>query len=150
MSIATNKKAFHDYSIEDKYEAGIVLEGWEVKSIRANKVQLRDSYVKIKNGEVWLLGCHITPLISTSTHVNADPMRFKKLLLNAKEISRLIGKVDQKGYTLLALDLHYIKGIVKVSIALAKGKKDYDKRRIEKEKEQKRESQIIIKKLKRL
>lgn len=150
MSITTNKKAFHDYFIEERYEAGMVLEGWEVKSIREGKVQLRDSYVKIKDGEVWLLGCQISPLISASTHIHTDTIRVKKLLLNQREINRLIGKVEQKGNTLIVLDLHFTKGKVKANVALAKGKKEYDKRHVEKEREQKREAQTAIKKLKRM
>ncbi|MFN8769518.1 MAG: SsrA-binding protein SmpB [Neisseriaceae bacterium] len=150
MSITTNKKALFDYYIEERYEAGIVLEGWEVKAIRAGKVQLRDSYVKIKNGEVWLLGCQISPLISASTHKYTDTSRIKKLLLNNKEINRLIGKVEQKGNTIVVLDLHFSKGKIKANVALAKGKKEYDKRHVEKEREQKREASIAIKKLKRL
>jgi SsrA-binding protein len=150
MSITTNKKALHDYFVEERYEAGMVLEGWEVKAIREGKVQLRDSYVKIKNGEMWLLGCQITPLISASTHIHTDIGRVKKLLLNAREINRLIGKVEQSGYTLIVLDLHYSKGKVKASVALAKGKKDYDKRHVEKERELKKEAQQALKKLRRV
>lgn len=150
MSISNNRKAFHDYFIEDKFEAGVVLEGWEVKAIREGRVQLRDSYVKIKDGEIWLLGCHISPLISASTHINADPDRTKKLLLNKSEIDKLIGKVEQKGYSLLALDLHYKRGMVKAEIALAKGKKLHDKRASEKEKEHKKEERQALKSFKRL
>ena len=150
MSIANNKKALHDYFIEERYEAGIVLEGWEVKAIREGKVQLRDSYVKIKNGEMWLLGCQITPLISASTHIHTDTTRVKKLLLNAREINRLIGKVEQKGNTIIVLDLHYSKGKIKASVALAKGKKDYDKRHVEKERELQKEAQHALKKMRRL
>lgn len=150
MSITTNKKAFHDYYIEERYEAGVVLEGWEVKAIRSGKVQLRDSYVKIKDGEVWLLGCQISPLISASTHIHTDTTRVKKLLLNNKEINRLIGKVEQKGHTIIVLDLHFSKGKVKASVALAKGKKEYDKRLVEKEREQKKEASQAIKKLRRM
>lgn len=150
MSISNNRKAFHDYFIEDRFEAGLVLEGWEVKAIREGRVQIRDSYVKIKDGAVWLLGCHVSPLISTSTHINADPDRIKKLLLNQKEIDKLIGKVEQKGYSLLALDLHYKRGMVKAEIALAKGKKLHDKRATEKEKEHKKEERQALKSFKRL
>lgn len=150
MSISNNRKALHDYFIEDKYEAGIVLEGWEIKAIREGKVQLRDSYVKIKGGEIWLLGCHISPLISASTHVHPDSARVKKLLLNKAEIKKLIGKVEQKGYSIIALNLHFKKGKVKVDIALAKGKKLYDKRKVEKEKELNREKDAVIKQYKRL
>lgn len=150
MSIITNKKAFHDYFIEEKFEAGIVLEGWEVKAIRAGKGQLKDSYVKIKNGEVWLLGFDVNPMISTSTHVRADSSRLKKLLLHRTEIDRLIGKVEQKGFSLIALNLHYSKGKVKADIALAKGKKLHDKRATEKEQEGKREVAKALKEYKRL
>ena len=150
MSISNNRKAFHDYFIEDKFEAGIVLEGWEIKAIREGRAQLKDSYVKIKDGAVWLLGCHISPLISTSTHIIADPSRIKKLLLHSREIDKLIGKVEQRGYSLVALDLHYKKGLVKVDIALAKGKKLHDKRATEKEKESKKEERQAIKAVKRL
>lgn len=150
MSIITNKKAFHDYFIEEKFEAGVVLEGWEVKAIRAGKGQLKDSYVKIKNGEVWLLGFDVNPMISTSTHVRADSARLKKLLLHRTEIDRLIGKVEQKGFSLIALNLHYSKGRVKADIALAKGKKLHDKRATEKEQEGKREVAKAIKEYKRL
>ncbi len=133
MSIVNNRKALHDYFIEDKFEAGVVLEGWEVKSIREGKVQLKDSYVKIKNGEIWLIGCHVSASISTCTHVLADSDRIKKLLLNKHEINKLIGKVDQKGYSIVALNLHYSKGRVKADIALAKGKQLHDKRATEKD-----------------
>ncbi len=150
MNISNNKKALHDYFIEDKYEAGIVLEGWEIKAIREGKVQLRDSYIKIKNGEIWLLGCHISPLISASSHVHPDANRVRKLLLNKAEINKLIGKVEQKGYSIIALNLHFKKGRVKVEIALAKGKKQYDKRKTEKEKELNREKMAVIKQYKRL
>lgn len=149
-NIANNKKALHDYFIEDRYEAGMVLEGWEVKAIREGRVQLKDSYVKIKDGEMWLLGCHIAALNSASTHVNPDTERVKKLLLNKREIDKLIGKVEQKGFSLIALNLHYSKGRVKAEIALAKGKKMYDKRTVEKEKELNREKAQMVKQYKRL
>ncbi len=150
MSIITNKKAFHDFFIEEKFEAGVVLEGWEVKAIREGKGQLKDSYVKIKNHEVWLLGFNVTPMISASTHVRPDSMRLKKLLLHRREIDRMIGKVEQRGYSLIALDLHYKKGKVKAEIALAKGKKLHDKRATEKEREGKKETARAIKEYKRL
>lgn len=150
MSILVNKKAFHDYFIEEKFEAGIVLEGWEVKAIRAGKGQLKDSYVKIKDNEVWLLGFNVSPMISASTHVRPDAARLKKLLLHRTEIDRLIGKVEQKGFSLIALNLHYTKGKVKADIALAKGKKLHDKRATEKEQEGKREVAKAIKEYKRL
>ena len=150
MSISNNRKAFHDYFIEDKFEAGMVLEGWEVKAIREGRVQLKDSYVKIKDGALWILGCHISPLISTSTHIKTDPYRIKKLLLHKREINKLIGKVEQRGYSLVAIDLHYKKGMVKAEIALAKGKKLYDKRATEKEKDAKNEEKQALKSLKRM
>ena len=144
MSIVQNKKAFHDYFIEEKYEAGIALEGWEVKAIRGNRVQLKESYVIIQRGEIYLLGCHISPLGSTSTHVSLDNVRTRKLLLKGEEIAKLIGKVERSGYTLVPLDLHYKKGFVKCEIGLAKGKKQYDKRAVEKEKDRKREQTRIL------
>lgn len=150
MSISSNRKAFHDYFIEDKYEAGIVLEGWEVKAIRAGRVQLNDSYVRIKDGAIWLFGCHISPLISTSSHITADPNRIKKLLLHRKEINKLIGRVEQKGYSMVALNLHYKSGMVKAEIALAKGKKLHDKRATLKEKELNQEKAQALKNYKRL
>lgn len=150
MSIITNKKAFHDFFIDEKFEAGIVLEGWEVSAIRAGRGQLKDSYVKIKNNEIWLLGFNITPMLTASTHVHPDAMRLKKLLLNRREIDRLIGKVEQKGFSIIALDLHYKKGKVKAEIALAKGKKLHDKRATEKEREGKRETANALKEFKRI
>ena len=149
MSIIRNKKAFHDYSIEETIEAGIVLEGWEVKAIREGKGQLKDSYVKIKGDEVWLLGFTVTPMLSASTHVNPDSARIKKLLMNRREIDRLIGKVEQKGYSLIAIDRHYKNGRVKAEIALAKGKKLHDKRATEKEQDSKKEVAKAIKDFKR-
>ena len=142
--IANNKKAYHDYFIEEKYEAGIVLSGWEVKAIRAGRVQLKDTYVIVRDGELWLLGGHISPLLSASTHVNPDPTRTRKLLLKADEISRLIGKVEQRGFTLVPLDLHYTRGKIKCEIALARGKAEYDKRHAEKDREWQREKQRVI------
>src|SRR5689334_19140346 len=128
MSITDNRKALHDYFIEERYEAGLVLEGWEVKAIRAGRIQLKESYINWKNGAFWLVGCHITPLLSASTHVNPDPTRPRKLLLNQAEINKLIGKVERAGYTLVPLDLHYLKGRIKANVGLAKGKKQHDKR----------------------
>src|SRR6267143_6868158 len=144
MSIAQNRKAFHEYFIEQKYEAGIALEGWEVKAIRAGRVQLKEAYVIVSNEEIFLIGAHISPLEAASTHVQADPVRTRKLLLHAEEIRRLIGKVDRAGYTLVPLDLHYLRGRVKINIGLAKGKKQYDKRAAEKEKEWNREKQRLL------
>src|SRR5450631_2630563 len=110
MSIVDNKKAFHDYFIEERFEAGVVLEGWEVKAIRAGRAQLKEGYVIVRDGEIFLFGAHISPLLAASTHVHPDPVRTRKLLLNKAEISRLIGKVERAGYTLVPLDLHYSKG----------------------------------------
>lgn len=144
MSIAENKKAFHDYFIEERYEAGLVLEGWEVKAIRAGRVQLKESYVVLKNGAVWLIGCHISPLATASTHIKPDPTRSRKLLLHAEEIKRLIGKVERAGYTLVPLNMHYAKGRIKLDIGLARGKKEHDKRATEKDREWQREKQRIM------
>lgn len=141
MSIAQNKKAFHEYFIEDKYEAGLMLAGWEVKAIRASRVQLKEAYVVIKNGEVFLIGAHISPLATASNHVHPDATRSRKLLLHAEEISKLIGKVERAGYTLVPLDMHYKRGRIKLEIGLAKGKKQHDKRQSAKERETDREVQ---------
>jgi len=145
MSIVENRKALHDYFIEERYEAGLALAGWEVKAIRAGRAQLKEAYVIVRNGEVYLIGAHITPLTAASTHVNADPTRSRKLLLHAEEIRRLIGKVERAGYTLVPLNLHYSGGRVKLNIGLARGKKQYDKREAEKNKEWQREQQRLIK-----
>jgi len=144
MSIANNRKAWHDYFIEEKFEAGIALEGWEVKAIRAGKSQLRDAYVIVRGGELWLLGCHVTPLPTASTHIQPDPTRTRKLLMHAREIHRLIGAVERAGYTLVPLDLHYAKGRIKLEIGLAKGKKQHDKRESEKERDWQRERQRLM------
>lgn len=144
MSITANKKAFHDYFIEEKYEAGVVLSGWEVKAIRANRVQIKEAYVLIKGGEMWIIGMHIMALNSASTHVNPDPTRTRKLLLHAEQISKLIGKVERAGYTLVPIDLHFNKGRIKVEIGLAKGKKQHDKRDAEKERDWEREKQQLV------
>lgn len=144
MSIIHNKKAFHDYFIEEKYEAGIVLEGWEVKAIRAGRVQLKEAYIIIRNGELYLIGCHISPLKTASTHILPDPVRTRKLLLHLEEIKRLIGKIERVGYTLIPLDMHYKTGRIKLEIGLAKGKKQHDKRETEKQKEWERERQRLI------
>jgi len=145
MTIVDNKKAFHDYFIEERFEAGIVLEGWEVKSIRAGRVQLKEAYVIVRQGEVFLFGSHISPLPTASTHVNPDPVRTRKLLLNGDEIKKLIGKVERAGYTLVPLNLHYTKGRIKCEIGLAKGKKQHDKRESEKQRDWQREQQSIMK-----
>ena len=139
MSIVDNKKAFHDYFIEERYEAGMVLEGWEVKSIRAGRAQLKEAYVIIRNAEIFLFGAHISPLPTASTHVSPDPVRTRKLLLKSEEIKRLIGKVERAGYTLLPLNLHYQRGRIKCEVGLAKGKKQHDKRDTERDRDAKRE-----------
>ena len=144
MSIAQNKKAFHDYFIEEKYEAGIVLEGWEVKAIRDNRANIKEAYVIIQHGEVYLIGCHVTPLGAASTHIRPDAIRTRKLLLHNEEIAKLIGTVERAGYTLVPLDLHFKDGRVKVQIGLAKGKKQYDKRDAEKERDWERERGRIV------
>lgn len=145
MSIADNKKAFHDYFIEERYEAGIALEGWEVKAIRAARAQLKEAYVVIRNAELVLIGAHISPLATASTHITPDPVRTRKLLLHAAEISKLIGKVERAGYTLVPLNLHYAGGRIKLEIGLAKGKKQHDKRETEKERQWQREKQRLVK-----
>ncbi len=145
MSIVQNKKATHDYFIEERYEAGLVLEGWEVKSIRAGKAQIKEAYVILKNDAFWLLGSHITPLLSASSHVHPDATRTRKLLLKQNEINKLIGLVERSGYTLVPLDLHYSRGRIKANIGLARGKKQHDKRESEKEREWQRERQRIMK-----
>lgn len=143
--IADNKKAVFNYFIEERFEAGMVLEGWEVKAVREGKVQLTDGYVVIRNGEMYLIGCQINPLKSASTHVNPDAVRTKKLLLNKEEIRRLVGKVEQKGYTLVPLNLHWKNGRVKCDIGLAKGKAEHDKRDTIKDREGKREVERAMK-----
>jgi SsrA-binding protein len=144
MSIVQNKKAFHDYFIEERYETGIVLEGWEVKAIRDSRVQLKEAYVIIRNNELYLIGCHISPLKTASTHINPDPIRTRKLLLHAEQIKRLIGKVERAGYTLVPLDIHYKTGRIKLEVGLAKGKKQHDKRESEKQKEWERTKQRLM------
>ena len=144
MTIVENRKASHDYFIEERYEAGLELQGWEVKAIRAGRAQLKEAYVIVNNEEIFLIGAHISPLSAASTHVQADPVRTRKLLLHGEEIRRLIGKVDRAGYTLVPLDLHYVRGRVKINVGLAKGKKQHDKRAAEREKEWKREQQRLL------
>jgi len=144
MSIVENKKAFHDYFVEQRFEAGIALEGWEVKAIRAGRANLKEAYVMISNAELYLIGCHMSPLPTASTHVMPDPTRTRKLLLHASEISKLIGSVERAGYTLIPIDMHYSRGRVKVDIGLAKGKKQHDKRQATKEREWQREQQRIL------
>ena len=143
--IADNKKAAYNYFFEERYEAGVVLQGWEVKALRAGKVQLTDGYVVIRDGELFLIGCQINPLKTASTHVSPDAVRTKKLLMHKDEIRRLIGKVEQKGYTLVPLNLHWKNGRVKCEIALAKGKAEHDKRHTIKEREGKREVERAMK-----
>jgi len=145
MSIIQNKKAFHDYFIEQRFEAGIALEGWEVKAIRAGRAQLKEAYVMVRNTEIFLIGCHISPLPTASTHIQPDPTRTRKLLLHAEEINKLIGSVERAGYTLVPLDLHYTRGKVKIEIGLAKGKKQHDKREAEKQREWERDKQRLMK-----
>ena len=145
MTIVQNKKAQHDYSIEERYEAGIALEGWEVKSIRANQAQLNEAYVIVRSGELYLLNAHISPLSTTSTHVKADPTRTRKLLLHAAEIRKLIGKVERAGYSLVPLNMHYSKGRVKLEVGLAKGKRQFEKRADQADKDWKREQSRLLK-----
>ena len=145
MSIINNKKAFHDYYIEEQIQAGLVLEGWEVKAIRAGRVQLKEAYIHWKRGAFYLVGCHITALATASTHVKPDPVRQRKLLLKQSEINKLIGKVERSGYTLVPLNLHYHHGMVKMDMGLAKGKKQHDKRQSLKEADWKREKQRLMK-----
>jgi SsrA-binding protein len=145
MSIADNKKAFHDYFIEERFEAGMVLEGWEVKSIRAGRINLKEGYVIIRKAELFLFGAHISALPTASTHINPDPVRTRKLLLHGAEISKLIGKVERAGYTLVPLNLHFSKGRIKCEIGLAKGKKQHDKRATERDRDVKREVQSAMK-----
>ncbi|HXZ53817.1 MAG TPA: SsrA-binding protein SmpB [Burkholderiales bacterium] len=144
MSIVQNRKASHDYFIEERYEAGLALEGWEVKAIRAGRVQIADAYVVVRNAALWLLGAHVSPLPTVSTHFTPDPTRTRKLLMHAEEIGRLIGKVEQRGYTLIPLDMHYRKGRIKLEIALARGKLKHDKRASEREREWQRDKQRLL------
>ncbi|MQA36649.1 SsrA-binding protein SmpB [Rugamonas aquatica] len=145
MTIADNKKAFFDYFIEDRYEAGIVLEGWEVKAIRDARVQIKEAYVTIKGDELYLFGAHISALQTASTHISPEAIRTRKLLLHRKEMDKLIGKVERSGYTLVPLNLHYKGGRVKCEIGLAKGKKMHDKRATEKDRDGKREVAAAMK-----
>ena len=144
-TIALNKKAKHDYFIEERFEAGIALEGWEVKSLRAGSLQLRDSHVFIKNGEAWLTNALITPLQTASTHINPDPNRTRKLLLHKREIDKLVGAVERKGYAIIALAMYWKHGLAKVELGLAKGKKQHDKRATEKERDWQRDKQRMLK-----
>lgn len=144
MSIVQNRKAFHDYFIEERYEAGLALDGWEVKAIRAGRAQIADAYVMVRGAELYLIGAHIMPLPTVSTHFTPDPMRTRKLLMHAEEIRRLIGKVEQRGYTLVPLDMHYRNGRIKLEVGLARGKLKHDKRAAEREKEWAREKQRLL------
>jgi SsrA-binding protein len=144
MSIVTNKKAFHDYFVEEQFEAGIVLEGWEIKAIRAGRAHITEAYVIVRDGEVFIFGMHITPLSQASTHIKADPIRTRKLLLHTSQINKLIGKVERAGFTLMPLDLHYVRGRVKLQIGLAKGKKQHDKREAEKDRDWDREKARLM------
>lgn len=144
-TIALNKKARHDFFIEDRYEAGLVLEGWEVKSLRGGHVQLKESYVLIKNGEAWLLGAHISPLATASTHIHPDPTRTRKLLLHAEELHKLIGAVERRGYTLVPLAMYWKRGRAKLDIGLAKGKQKQDKRATLKDRDWQRDKQRLLK-----
>ncbi len=143
--IAVNRRARHDYFIEDSFEAGLALEGWEVKSLRAGSAQLTEAYVNVKNGEAWLVGAHFAPLKTVSTHITANPTRARKLLLHRLELDRLIGKVERKGNTLVPLDLHWSKGRAKLQIGLAKGKKQHDKRAASKDRDWQRQKARILK-----
>ena len=143
--IAANRRARHDYFIEDRLEAGLALEGWEVKSLRDGKAQLTESYVNIRNGEAWLVGAHFAPLTTTSTHIQAEPTRSRKLLMHRNELDRLVGAVERKGYTLVPLNLHWSKGRVKLEVGLARGKKQHDKRAASKDREWERQRARILK-----
>ncbi len=143
--IAVNRRARHDYFIEDRFEAGLALEGWEVKSLRAGSAQLAEAYVNLRKGEAWLVGAHFSPLRTASTHVKANPTRDRKLLMHRHEIDRLTGAVERKGYALVPLDLHWHKGRAKLSIGLAKGKKQHDKRADRKDRDWQRQKERILK-----
>ncbi|MFI0378196.1 MAG: SsrA-binding protein SmpB [Candidatus Thiodiazotropha sp.] len=145
-TIALNKKANHDFFIEERYEAGIALQGWEVKSLREGRVQIKESYITIKEGEAFLFGAHIVPLSTASTHIHPDPTRTRKLLLHRSELNKLIGLVERKGYTLVPTAMYWKKGLAKLEIGLAKGKKMHDKRATEKDRDWKREKERLFKK----
>ena len=145
MTIVQNRKAQHDYAIEERYEAGIALEGWEVKSIRAHQIQLGEAYVIVRGGELYLLNAHISPLPTTSTHVKAEPARTRKLLLHAAEIRKLIGKVERAGYSLVPMNMHFNKGRIKLEVGLGKGKRQFEKRASEADKDWKREQSRLLK-----
>ena len=143
-TIALNKKARHDYQIEETLEAGLVLEGWEVKSLREGRIQLTDSYVMMRNAEAWLIACHIPPLLSASTHIHPAPMRARKLLLHRRELAKLIGAVERKGYTLVPMALYWKRGRVKLEVGVGKGKKEHDKRADLKKRDWERDKQRIL------
>lgn len=142
--IAVNRRARHEYFIEDSYEAGMMLQGWEVKALRAGRAQVAEAYVTLKNGEAWLIGAHITPLKQTCTHEIADATRSRKLLMHERELSQLVGKVERAGYTLIPLDLHWTRGRAKLQVGLAKGKKQHDKRATEKDRDWEREKGRVM------
>lgn len=144
--IAVNRKARHDYFIENTFEAGLSLEGWEVKSMREGRAQLAEAYVNLRNGEAWLIGAHFSPLTTASTHIQTEPTRARKLLLHRQELDRLTGAVERKGYTLVPLNLHWFKGRAKLEVGLAKGKKQHDKRAADKDRDWQRQKQRILKK----
>lgn len=145
MSIVDNRKARHDYFIEETYEAGIVLQGWEVKAIRAGHVQLAESYVIIRDGEIWVIGMHISPLPTASSHIVPDAARTRKLLFRQEEINKLIGRVEQRGYTLVPLNLHYSRGRIKMDVGLGRGKKQHDKRDTSRDRDWAREQERLLK-----
>ena len=144
MSIIQNRKAFHDYFVEERFEKGLVLEGWEVKAIRSGRAQIAEAYVVIRGAALWLLGAHISPLPTASTHISPNPTRTRKLLLHAEEIRKLIGKVEQRGYTLIPIDMHFKGGRIKLEIGLAKGKQHHDKRAAERDKQWQRDKQRLL------
>ena len=145
MSIIENRKATHDYFIEERFEAGLVLQGWEVKAIRAGRAQIKEAYVVVMDGAIWLVGMHLSPLVSTSTHILPDATRTRKLLLKAEEISKLIGKVEQRGYALVPLNLHYKNGRIKLDFGLGRGKKLHDKRDATQDRDWAREKERLMK-----
>ena len=145
MSIVDNRKATHDYFIDERFEAGLVLEGWEVKAIRAGHVQIKESYVIVRDGEIWVVGMHISPLPTASTHIHPNSTRTRKLLLKAEEISKLIGKVEQRGFTMVPLNLHYKNGRIKMDVGLGRGKKLHDKRDTARDKDWQREKERLMK-----
>ncbi len=149
MSIVDNRKAFHDFFVEERFEAGLMLEGWEVKAIRAGRVHLKEAYVIVRGAALYLLGAHVTPLTAASTHVKPDPTRTRKLLLHKAEINKLIGKVERAGFALVPLDLHYTRGKVKLAIGLAKGKKQHDKRETERQRDWDKEKSRLMKEKRR-